>query len=124
QYRGAHDNCRAVLVVMEYGYFHAAAQLLLDVETFRRLDVFQIYAAESGLEACDDVYQLVRVALVDFNIEYVDSGEFLEQHTFAFHYRFGCQRADRSQAEHCGAIGDHADKVAARGEIACRGRVP
>src|SRR5438552_1019772 len=109
---------------MEYGYFHAIAQLLLDVETFRGLDVFQIDAAESGLEACDDVHQLVRIALVYFNIEYVDSGEFLEQHTLAFHYRFGCQRANRAQAEHCGAIRDHPDKIAARGEVPCRGWVP
>ena len=100
---------------MEHRDLHALAQLALDLETLRRLDVFEIDAAEGGLERGDDVDQLVRVALVDLDVEHVDAGELLEQHRLAFHHRLGRQRADRAQAQHRRAVGDHGDQVAARG---------
>ena len=68
-----------------------------------------------GSSAGDDVDQLVRVALVDLDVEHVDAGELLEQHALAFHHRLAGERADVAQAEHRGAVGDHRDQVAARG---------
>ena len=59
----ADDDRRAVLVVVEHRDLHALAQLALDHEAFRRLDVFEIDAAESRLERGDDLDQLVRVGL-------------------------------------------------------------
>ena len=61
---------------------------------------------------------LSRVALVDLDVEHVDAGELLEQHRLAFHHRLGGERADVAQAQHRGAVGDHADQVAARGVAA------
>ena len=52
---GGADDGGAVLVVMEDRNLHPLAQLLLDDETFRRLDVFQIDAAEGGLQRRHDV---------------------------------------------------------------------
>ena len=43
---GRGDDGGAVLVVVEDGYVHHLAQPLLDDEAVRRLDVFQIDAAE------------------------------------------------------------------------------
>jgi hypothetical protein len=62
QQRRADDDGGAVLVVVEDRDLHALAQLALDVEAVRRLDVLEVDAAEGGLERGDDVDQLVEVA--------------------------------------------------------------
>ena len=116
--RGADDDRRAVLVVVEHGDLEALAELALDVETLGRLDVLEIDAAERRLERGDDVDQLVRIALVDLDVEAVDAGELLEQDGLAFHHRLGGERTDRAQAEHRRAVGDDADQIAARRQVA------
>src|SRR5207342_1928848 len=78
EHGGADDDRGAVLIIVEYRNAHARAQLALDFETLRRLDVFEIDAAERGLEAGDDVDEFVGIVLVDLEIEHVDAGEFLE----------------------------------------------
>ena len=110
----ARDDGGAVLVVVEDRDVHALAQLLLDVEALGRLDVLEVDAAQRGLERGDDVDQLVGVVLGEFDVEDVDAGELLEQAALAFHHRLAGQRADVAQAQHRGAVGDHADQVAAR----------
>ena len=47
---GGGDDGGAVLVVMEHRNVHQLAQPFLDDEAVRRLDVFQIDAAEAGAE--------------------------------------------------------------------------
>ncbi|KEH12384.1 hypothetical protein GY15_21180 [Delftia sp. 670] len=111
---GAGDDGRAVLVVMEHGDVHALGQLLLDVEALGRLDVLEVDAAQRGFERGDDLDQLVRIALGQFDVEHVDAGELLEQAALAFHHRLAGQRADVTQAQHGRAVGDDADQVAAR----------
>jgi len=59
--RGADHDGGAVLVVVEDRDLHALAQLALDVEAVGRLDVFEVDAAEGGLQRGDDVDQLVEV---------------------------------------------------------------
>jgi hypothetical protein len=122
QERGPGDDGGPVLVVVEYRDLHPRAQLLLDVEALRCLDVLQVDAAEGGLERGDDVDQLVGVGLVHLDVKDVDAGELLEEHRLAFHHRLARERADVAQPEHGGAVGDDGDEVAARGEIArlCR----
>ena len=113
--RGADDDRGAVLVVVEDRDLHAAAQLALDVEALRRLDVLEVDAAEGRLERGDHLDQLVRIGLVDLDVEDVDAGELLEQDALAFHHRLGSERTDGAEPEHRGAVGDDADQVAARG---------
>src|SRR5712671_3755343 len=110
-----------MLVIVEYRNLHPAAQLLLDVKAFRRLDVFEIDAAEGGLQTGDDLHELVRIALVDLDVEYVDAGKFLEQYALAFHNRFAREGANRSEPQYGRAVGDYADQVAA-GRVTARGR--
>ena len=43
---------------------------------------------------------------------------FLNSTRLAFHHRLAGERADVAEAEHGGAVGDDADQVAARGELA------
>ena len=51
QHGGADDDRGAVLIVVEHRNVHALAQLALDLEALRRLDVLEIDAAERRLEA-------------------------------------------------------------------------
>ncbi len=118
EHRGADDDRRAVLVVMEHRDVHPLAQLALHDEALRRLDVFQVDAAEGRLQRGDDVDQLVRVVFIDFDVEHIDTGKLLEQHALAFHHRLAGQRADVAQAQHGGAVGDHGHQVATGGELA------
>ena len=63
---------------MEYRDIHALAQLLLDVETLWRLDIFQVDAAKGWLQRGHHVDKLIRVQLVNFNIKHVNAGELLK----------------------------------------------
>jgi hypothetical protein len=117
EHGGGRNDRRAVLVVVEDGDIHPLFELLFNVEALRRLDVFKVDAAERRLHRGDHVDQLVRVVLGQFDVEDVDTGEFLEQTALAFHHRLGGQRADVAEAEHGGAVGDHADQVGARGVL-------
>ena len=112
-----------MLVIVKNRDLQALAQLALDIEALRCLDILEVDAAESRLQARDDFHQLVRIPLVDFNVEYVDAGELLEQHRLALHHRLARQRPDRTQAKHRRAVGDDADQVAARRVAARRGRI-
>jgi hypothetical protein len=100
---------------------HALAAFALHIEAFGRLDVFQIDAAERRLERADDIDQAVRIAFVDFDVETVDAGEFLEQDRLPLHHRFAGERADCAEAKHRGAVGDDAYQIAACGEVASFG---
>jgi len=91
-----------VLVIVEDRDVHALAQLLLDVEAFRRLDVFQVDAADGRLQHRDRVHQFIGIEFVQLQVEHVDAGELLEQAALAFHDRLRGQRADVAQAEHGG----------------------
>ena len=108
---------------MKHRNLHPFAQFLFNVKALGRFDVFQVDTAEGWLQRSDDIDQFVRIALIDLNIEYVDPGKFLEQNSLALHDRFRCQRADRTQAEYGGAVGDYADQIAACRQVAGFGRV-
>ena len=109
--RGADDR-RAMLIVMENRNIHPLAQLLLDVETLRRFNIFQVDTAEGRLEGGDDVNEFVRIQLIDFDIKHIDTGKFLKQDAFALHYRLTGQRADVAEPQHRGAVGDDRHQVA------------
>jgi hypothetical protein len=99
------------------GNVHQFAQALLDDEAVRRLDVFQIDAAEGGPEVAHAVDELVDVLGVDLQIDGIDIGEALEQHRLAFHHRLGGQRAEIAEAEDRGAVGDDRDQIALGGVV-------
>ena len=107
----------AVLVVVEDRDFHPLAELGLNRETLRRLDVFEVDGPEGRLQRGDHVAEFRGIEDIDLNIEDVDAGEFLEQDGLALHHRLAGQGADIAQAEHGGAVGDHRHQITARGII-------
>jgi len=112
-----------VLVVVEHGDAHAVAEVLLDDEAVRRLDVLEVDGTEGRLQGGDDVGQAPGVLLVDFDVENVDAGELLEQYRLALHHRLGGQRADVAKAEDGGAVGDDGDEIAADRRLPRRRRI-
>src|SRR5262249_23848920 len=103
-----------MLVVMENGNFHSLPQRALDIEALRRLDILQVDAAEGRLQTRDNVYELVRIALIDLDIEHVNASKFLEQAPLAFHHRLAGECADVAEPEHGRAIGDDRNEIGAR----------
>ncbi len=85
----ADDDGGAVLVVVEDRDVHPLAASFSDDEALGRLDVLQVDRAEGGLQRDDDLDQLVGIGLVQFDVEAVDIGEFLEQDRLALHHRLG-----------------------------------
>ena len=57
---------------------HAFAQPTFNFKTFGRLDVFQIDRAEGGFQRGDHLDQLVGVFFINFDINRINAGEFLE----------------------------------------------
>ena len=109
---GTGDDGSTVLVVVKDRNTHAFTAFLLDVEALRCLDVFEVDAAESRFQRADDVNQFVRVVFVDFDVENVNAGELLEEHALAFHHGLAGQRADVTQTQHGGAVGDDGHQIA------------
>ena len=115
--RGTNDDGGAVLVVVEYWNIHSLTADFLDDEAIRRFDVFKVDRAEGRLERTDDIGQLLRVWLIQLDVEAVDIGEFLEEDGLALHHRLGRKRADIAKAQNSGAIGDNGDKIPTRGIV-------
>ena len=121
--RSPHDDCGTVLIIVENRDVHPLAADFLDDEAVRRLDVFKVDRAEGGAERADDFGKAFRIGFVQFDVETIDIGEFLEQDGLALHHRLGGQRPDIAQPQNGGAIGDDAHKVAARSKAAGIGRI-
>ena len=115
--RGGDDDSGAVLVVVEHRNVHALLQPRLDLETLRRLDVFQVDAAEGRLKRRHHVAEALHVELVDLEVEDIDAGELLEQDRLALHHRLRRLGPDVAQPQHRGAVGDHAYEIAAHREL-------
>ncbi len=100
-----------MLVIMEDRDIHDLLELLLDVEAFGTLDVFQVDAAKRRFEEFDGTNDFVRILGVELNVENIDVGKALEQNAFAFHDRFAGQRADIPQPQNRRAIGDDRHQI-------------
>jgi hypothetical protein len=73
------DNGCAVLIIMEDRNLHGLLESLLDVETFRRLDVLKVNTAESRLQQLAGLDNLIRIFCVQFDIKDINVGKTLEK---------------------------------------------
>jgi len=101
-----------VLVVVHDGNVQLVAQPRLDLEAFGGLDVLEVDAAEGGGDGPHGAHEGVGVGLGHLDVEGVDAGEGLEQHTLPLHYGFGGQRADIAQSEYGRAVRHDGHEVA------------
>ncbi len=120
---GGADNGGTVLIVVEDRNIHPLAQLLLDVETLWRFNIFEVDAAKGGLQRGHHVNKFIRIEFVHFDIEHIDTGKFLKEYPLPFHHRLTGQRADIAQPQHRGAVRNNRHQIAARGVFVSRQRI-
>src|ERR1019366_2176449 len=113
----------AALVIVEDRDLHRLFKRLLDIKALWRFDVFEVDAAEGGLQQLAGLDDLVGIMCIQFDVEHVDVSEPLEQDTFAFHDRLAGQGADVAQSQHGGAVGYHRHQIAFGGVLECILRV-
>ena len=78
-----------MLVVVHDRNIQFFFQACFDFETFGSFDIFKVDASESR---CDGLYRFdkfVRVFLVHFDVEHVDTCKDLEQQSFSFQSQYG-----------------------------------
>ena len=90
---------------------------VFNLEAARRGDVFQVHAAVDGGEGLDDHDDFLGVLGVQADRPGIDVGELLEEGGLALHHRERRGRADVSQAQDGGAVGDDGDGVALDGQV-------
>ncbi len=112
-----------MLVIVEHWNVALLDQSTFDLKALRRLDVFQVDATEGNGDTLNGVDEGLRAFGIDFDVEYVDAGEALEQHAFTFHHGLGSQRAEVAQAQNRGAIGNDCNQVAFAGVFVGQFRV-
>jgi len=112
--RRAGDNCGPVLVVVEHGYVHLLAESLLDLEALGRLDVLEVYAAEGRFHRLHRLTERVDLLDIELDVEHVDVGEALEQHTLPLHDGLRRRRADVAETEDGRPVRDDRDEVSLR----------
>ena len=78
-----------MLIIVEHRDLHPRLQPLLDLEAFRRLDIFEVDTAKRRLQPRHAFDEGIDVVLSHFYIEAVDAGELLEQYRLSFHDGFG-----------------------------------
>ena len=83
----------------------------LDFKAARSTDVFKIDATVSRGNPDDRLNDFVDILGIKADRNTVDSAEILEQQRLALHHRKGRDRANVSQTENGGAIGDNHDGV-------------
>ena len=109
---GSRDDGCAVLVVVHDGDVERALQAVFDVEALRSLDVLEVDTAEGRSNPLHGFAELLRVFLVDLDVEHVDTAVNLEEQALALHHRFATHGTDVAQTEHCRAVGDNSHEIA------------
>ena len=85
---GSGDDRRSMLIVMKNRNIHLLTQLLFDDETFWRLDVLQVDSAKRRPHNRYGIDEGVGIRRVQFQVNAVNIGKFLEQDGLALHHRF------------------------------------
>jgi hypothetical protein len=101
-----------------------ALQLFFDVKAVRRLDVFQVDAAEGGLHQPDGTNEFFRIGGIHFDVEHIDVGKSLKQRT-ALPSMTGLPASAPilPKAQYGRPVGDHCNQIAPVGVVIGRIRV-
>ena len=101
-----------MLVIVHHRNIEFRLERVFDFEAFRGLDVFEIDTAERRGDSLHDFDELLRVLLVDFDIEHVDASVNFEEQSLAFHHRLARQSADVAEAQNRSTVANHRNEVA------------
>ena len=76
-----------MLVVVHNRYVEGLLQALLNVEALRSLDVLKVDTTECWGNLLNSLAELLRILLVNLDVEYVNTTVDLEEQTLTLHYR-------------------------------------
>src|SRR5271167_2182579 len=93
QQRGPGNNGGSVLVIVEDGNLHRLLQRLFDVKALGCFDVFEVDAAEGGLEQLTNFDDVVGIVAVDLDIEDIHISEALKEDGLPLHDRLASEGA-------------------------------
>jgi hypothetical protein len=100
-----------VLVVVHHRDFHSLFQTAFDLETFRCLDVFEVYSPKAWLQGGNGIHKRVNALPTNFQIHAVHAGKPLKQDGFPLHHRFGRLGTDVSETQHRRTDGNNVNHV-------------
>src|SRR5450756_913392 len=100
-----------MLVVVEDRYVHGLPQGLLNIETFRGLDVFEVDTAEGQLQKLAYLDDVVGIVAVDLEIKDIHVSEAFKEDGLALHDGLAGEGADVAQSENCCPVGHDGDQI-------------
>ena len=108
--RGADDG-RPVLIVVHKRDIDLLLESPLYLEALRSLDILKIDSAESRCYVPYRPAELVHIGRVHLDVNRIHAGQFLEQHSFAFHHWLPGKSADVPKSEHCRPVRDYGNEI-------------
>ena len=111
------NNSGAVLVVMENRYIAALFQLPLNLKATGRGNVLQIDSAKGPGQQGHSVDNVIYILASDTERDSVHITKSFEKNAFALHDRHACLRADITQSQHSGAVGNNRHCVPTAGQL-------
>jgi len=96
---------------------HDLLKFLLDVETIRSFQIFQIDSTKRGSQAFDTVDEIIGIGRINTDIDGLDASKLVEKDGLAFHDRLGGEGAKVTKTEDGSAIGNDSDGVALVGVL-------
>ena len=119
---GKGDDGSTVLVIVEDRNLHSFFQSGFDLEAGGSTDIFQVDTAECGFQCADSGNDFFRICLAVFCEDItetqgnsINACKFLEQNSFTFHHRHTGFRADVTETENGGTVGNNGNGVGAAG---------
>ena len=100
-----------MLVIVHHRDVERLLQTILNVETFRGLDILQVDTAEGGGDTLHSLAELLGILFCHFDVKHVDTAIDLEEQTFTLHHGLAAHGADVTKAEYGCTIGDHCHQV-------------
>ena len=101
-----------MLIVVHDRDIHLFFEPLLDLETLRGLDVFQVHPTEGWLQNFHRPDKFVHIFGVQFNVEHINVGVDFKQQPFALHDGLAGFGANVAKAQHGCSVGDNGHEVA------------
>ena len=100
-----------MLIVVHNRYIDHLLEPPLYLEALRSLDILKVDSAKSRSYILDRPAELVHVGRVHLDVNRIHTGEFLEQHSFAFHHGLPGKSADVTKSEHSRPVRDYGNEI-------------
>ena len=106
-----------MLVVVENRDVESLAQLLFNLKTAGRRNIFKVDSTEAGGDQLHGAHDFIDILGVKADRPCINIGKFFKESRFSFHDGHGSFRSNISQTENSGSVGDHGNGISFNREI-------